>query len=293
MNKLLLISIFGLLSTMLFANETPIQEALKGKKISAKLISNGQTLEEGMVTAEIHNTSMGKLTLKIPVGTKLIASEDDRQNLILVQEEVLVLAPNTKKSIPLKGMCIQAGNRSPGSDIAYAFGDVLPGDLLECAKIIQDKKIVNSCGQEAIWAFSDNHEVGWINAENDNELALRKFVADKKGVENPWFTTSHAGGNNQLSRNYNPMQPSEDYYNMSGAEIKGDFQWKQGAKKKLTFAVYDADGKMLRKFFENKDFNKGEFTFKFFYKTSKNLRGTYYAKMTSGNEIIQESSFTF
>ena len=159
--------------------------------------------------------------------------------------------------------------------------------------MIHENQIVNSCGQEAIWALSDNHDVGWINAENDKELALRKFVANKKGVVDPWFTKSHDGGNNQLSRNYNPMEPSDDYYNMAGAEIKGNFQWKQGSKKKLTFAVYDADGRMLRKFFENKDFNKGEFTFNFFYKTSKNLRGTYYAKMTSGDEIVQEASFTF
>jgi hypothetical protein len=292
MSKFLSISIFCFLSTFLFANELTVQEALKGNKIKTSLVSNGQALDEGMVTAEIQNTSMGQLRIKIPVGTKLTASEDDRQNLILVQEEVLSLAPNTKKSVSLKGMCIQAGNRSPGSDVAYTFGDVLKGDLLECAQVINEKKILNSCGQEAIWAFTDNHDVGWIHAENENELALRKFVADKKGVPNPWFTTSHTGGNNQLSRNFNPMQPSEEYYNLNGAEIKGDFQWKQSAKKKLTFAVYDANGRMLRKFFENKAFDKGEFTFKFFYKTTKNLRGTYYAKLTSGAEIVQEASFT-
>lgn len=293
MSKFLQVSVFCLFSTLVFSNDTSIQEALKNKSVKVNLLSNGQVLEEGMIKAEIHNASMVKMSLKIPVGTQLIASEDDRQNLILVQEEVFVLAPNAKKSLSLKGMCMQAGNRSPGSDVVYAFGDVSKGDLLECAKLIHENKIVNSCGQEAIWAFTDNHDVGWITAENENELALRKFVADKKGVENPWFTTRHTGGNNQLSRTYNPMHPSDDYYNMSGAEIKGDFQWTQNSKKKLTFAVYDNEGRLLRKFFENKDFEKGEFTFNFFYKTTKNLRGTYYAKMTSGKEVVQEASFTF
>jgi len=293
MSKFVSYFVLSIWCNAVLSYELTIQEALKKNQVKVELSSNGKSLEEGMITAIIQNSSMMKLEVKIPIGTMLAASEDDRQNLILVQEEILVLAPNDKKSLLLKGMCTQASNKSPGSEIAYSFGKTAEGDLLACAKMIHADKIINSCGQEAIWAFTDNHEVGWINAENDKEMALRQFVAEKKGVENPWFTTNHNGGNNQLSDNYNPMQPTEDYYNMTGAEIKGDFQWNQDTKKKLTFAVYDSEGKELRRFFENKEFEYGEFTFKFFYKTTRNLRGTYYAKLSSGNQIIQEAAFTF
>lgn len=270
-----------------------IQEALKNGMVKVSMTSNGKPLADGMLTASIKNNSLSKLELKLPVGTKLVSEDDSRQNLILVQEEVLALNPNQSKQLDLKGMCIQASNMSPGDGINYSFGEVIRGDILECAQMIHQKKVINHCGQSAIWSFSDNYDVGWIDAENEAEKALRQFVADKKGVQNPWFTTAHSGGNNQLSRSYNPMQPNSDYYDMSGAEIKGDFQWTQNGRKKLTFAVYDQDGRLMRKFFENKEFDKGTFTFKFFYKTSKNLRGTYYAKMTSGSELIEQASFTF
>lgn len=270
-----------------------LQDALKSNKVKVKLTSNGNSLEEGMINAEISNVSITRLDLILPVGTKLNAFEDYRQNLIVVQEEVFALAPNSKKLLQLKGMCIQASNSSPGADAVYSLGEVLQGDILDCAKMINQKKIINSCGQEAIWALSDNHDVGWINASSPDEKALRQFVADKKKVENPWFTTSYDAGNNQLSSNYNPTLPVVEHYSRTSAEIRGDFKWKQTANKQLTFAVYDAQGNVVRKFFENKPFERGELTFKFHYKTTKNLNGTYYARMTCGSEIVQEEAFTF
>lgn len=288
--------VFIAILTMLFLNfvfAIPIQGALKTGKVKVILTSNGKSMVDGMITAQIESVSMSILELQIPVGVHLISGEDERQNLILVHEELFTLSPKEIKVLHLKGMCIEASNSSPGSDIVYTFGELAHGDLLSCAQMIYKNKVINSCGQEAIWVFTDNHDVGWIDAESENELSLRQFVADKKGVKNPWFTTAHKGGNNQLSRSYNPMQPTTPYYDMSGAEIKGDFVWSQSAKMKLTFAVYDGSGNVLRKFFENKDFDKGEFTFKFFYKTTQGLRGSYFAKVTCGDVVIRESTFSF
>lgn len=293
MKTMTLILVYALFGTMLFANPITIQDAIKTNKVKVKMQSNGNGLDEGLIDAEIQNVSMGSLNIKLPVGTKLICSEDDRQNLILVEEQILVLAANTKKSVSLKGMCIQASNSSPGEDITYSFGEVLKGDLVACAQYINDKKIFTSCGQQAIWAFSDNHDVGWISPENENEKALRQFVCDKIGIQNPWYTTNHEGGNNQLSRNFNRMEPPADYYIMEAAEIKGDFDWEQSGTKRLTFAIYDVEGGVVRKFFENKEMGKGEHTFGFFYKTTHVMRGRYFARMTAGTEVIAERDFTF
>lgn len=293
MNSTKIIVAITILFICMNATARSIQEAMKSGKVNITLSSNGQNLQDGMVTALIENKTAENLKLEIPLGTELVSDEDNVQNLILVQDENLVLAPNSSQSLNLKGMCIQASNRSPGEGQNYSIGNVLGGDLLACATMIRDKKIINHCGQEAIWAFSDNHEVGWIDTENELEDALRQFVADRKGVENPWYTTSHRAGNNQLHDDYDPGQPSDDYYDMSGAEIRGDFQWWQDETQKLSFAVYDAEGNLVRKFFDNKTFNKGEFTFKFFYKTSENLRGTYYAKITCGDQLIREAAFSF
>jgi hypothetical protein len=293
MKTMMLTVLIAFSATLIKAHTITIQEALKTNKVKVKLASNGNSVSDGMITAELQNVSMGSLSVKLPVGTKLICSDDDRQNLILVEEQVIVLAANTKKNATLKGMCIQASNSSPGDKIAYSIGDVLKGDIVACAQYINDKKIFTSCGQEAIWVFSDNHEVGWISPENEIEKGLRQFVADKKGVPNPWYTTNHDAGNNQLSRNYNRMEPPQDYYNFEAAEIKGDFEWKQTGTKKLTFAIYDAEGRVVRKFFENKEIDKGEHTFGFFYKTTRVMRGRYFARMTAGNEVIAERDFSF
>jgi hypothetical protein len=293
MKTLVITYIFALLGTALFASPITIQDALKTNKVKMKMQSNGNSVTQGMITANIQNVSMGSLSLKLPVGTKLICAEDERQNLILVEEQIIVLAANTNKNLDLKSMCIQSNNMSPGDNVSYTIGNVLTGDLFACAQYIHEKKIFNTCGQQAIWAFSDNHDVGWIVPENSNEIALRQFVADKKGIQNPWYTTVHESGNNQLGRNFNRMEPPQDYYCFEAAEIKGNFEWKQTGTKKLTFAIYDAEGRVIRKFFENKEMGKGEHTFGFFYKTTRVMRGRYFAKMTAGTEIIAERDFTF
>jgi hypothetical protein len=192
MKTMMLTIIIAFSGTILKANSITIQEALKANKIKVKLTSNGNSVAEGMITAELQNISLGALSVKLPIGTKLICSEDTRQNLILVEEQIIVLAANTKKNSTLKSMCIQASNSSPGDQVTYSVGEILKGEVLACAQYINDKKIFTSCGQEAIWVFSDNHDVAWISPENDIEKGLRQFVADKKGVQNPWYTMKQA-----------------------------------------------------------------------------------------------------
>lgn len=270
-----------------------LQTALKNKQVKLSLISNGNGIDEGMLTAQIQNVAMHQLQVKIPVGTQLISSEEDRQDLILVQEEFFALAPNEKKSILLIGMCMQASNRSPGEGAAYSVGGIMPGHLAKCAGFINDNKIFNSTGQEAIWAFSDNHDVAWINASNEKESALRKLVAELKGVPDPWFTNKHSAGNNQLARGYNPSNPRSEYYNMTAAEIKGRFKWQQNKKAKLSLYIINEEGVEVRKYFENREFNKGDIELGFHYKTSHIKRGKYQVVLKDGSQIVAEESFTF
>ncbi len=293
MKTLVITALFLVCAQWLLANPILLQDALNKKQVKLTLKSNGKHLEEGMITAEIQNLGSAKMDIKIPVGTRFISEEDDRQDLILVKEEHFALAPNQKKTFKLVGMCIQSSNRSPGEGASYKLGQIMTGHLTQCANFIHSNKIYNSAGQEAIWAFSDNHDLAWIQAENEKEAGLRKLVAELKGVPDPWYTTRHDAGNNQLARNYNPSAPISEYYNMTSAEIRGDFKWSQAKKGKLTFAIYDEENNLIRQYFENKEFNKGEVEFKFHYRTSHIKRGTYFAVMKQGDLIVAQQQFTF
>ena len=84
-----------------------------------------------------------------------------------------------------------------------------------------------------------------------------------------------------------------EFYDMTAAEINGDFKWTQTKKGKLSFAIYDSENNLIRKYFDNQEFNKGDVSFKFRYRTSNIKRGTYHAIMKQGDEVIAQQSFTF
>jgi hypothetical protein len=283
--------VFFLNTAAIFALD--IQDALLKKQVQLHLLSNGLSLKEGMITAKIKNTSIQKLDLKFPVGTHLKSDDPGLQDLIVVKEQILVLQPNQTWEQPLVGMCIQKSNQSPGDGNLYHLADVIQGPMKTCAERIARDQIFNGCGQDAMWALSDGQDIGWIETENDQEKGLRQLVADLKGVENPWYTTAHETNNNQLADNFDPMQPTDAYMTLGSAQINGDFVWTQAQKKQLSFAIYDENGNIVRKFFEGKEFGEGEYTFRFHYKTSENLRGQYYARISDGDEIVREAVFTF
>jgi hypothetical protein len=271
-----------------------IEEALTKKVVSLKLSSNGNGIQEGMIALRVTNTSGEELRIQVPIGQLLRCSEDPRQDLIVVQEELLVLAPGKSTSRNLITMCIEANDSSPGEEVTYTLKGVASGSLLQTARYIQSHKHFNSAGQSAIWVVSDNYDIGWIDGTSASVQALREHMSKTTGKPNPWYSTKHTGNENyQLSDRYDRNQPRQEEYTMTEAEIKGDFKFKLEQPATATFGVYDKDGNNLISYFENKSLPNGELSFRFRYRASRIQRGTYFARVVSGGRILAEQSFTF
>lgn len=271
-----------------------LTEAISAKKINVVVTSNGQGVNDGLLDITITNKTSSTLDIAIPPGQLFICSEDPRQNLILVREELLAIHPWKSVTHQLISMCIESEDFSPGNAIGYTPGKVATGGLLKCSQYINTNKIFNHSGQTAIWVFSNDHDIAWIQTNNENEKQLRKYVAELKNSTDPWYQTTHINtANNQLTDHYKPELPSTEVYNWSSAEINGNFDWKMSSPASITFAIYDESGQVLRTFFSDKSFSPGELSLRFHYKASRIPRGTYYARMTSANGVIAEKSFNF
>jgi len=274
--------------------EIDFATAVNTGKIKVEITSNGNGLADGMLTAKIKNVTNSPLNVNIPAGQIFICEEDPRQNLIIVKEEVFALSPNKDYTKSLVGMCIEADDMSPGNDVTYKVGKKAADNLMKCAEFISKNKLYNSTGQNAIWVFSDNHEIGWIDASTPAEIELREYAAKLKGVENPWYSTSRLGNqNHQLSDTYDPNQPRTEVYEMTEAEINGNFEWSLDKRTNITFAIYNSEGKAIRTFFSDKQFPHGELSLRFHYKATHMERGTYFARMTNGDNVISQREFTF
>lgn len=293
-NPMKLLSSILLSFSLSIAYSIDIEQAVLSKQVTLNISSNGNGIKDGMLTLSIENMTKSSIQIELPCGQVFICEDDPRQNLILVKEELIALKPLEKQGTKLTVMCIEANDMSPGEAISYTIGPKAEGDLYKIARYINENRIFNFSGQEAIWVFSDNHEIGWINPISTKESELRMFAAKLKGVDNPWYTTNHNGsGNHQLSDNYVVHQPMEERYDMTTAEINGNFNWKLAKSTQITFAVYNNNGEAIRTFFNDKPFSPGELSLHFHYRATHIPRGKYIARMTQGDELIAEKEFSF
>jgi len=275
-------------------NAITLQEALSAKLISIQLTSNGNGIQDGMITLRLTNTSGTEQRIQVPVGQLLRCEEDPRQDLIVVNEEWLVVAAGKSASKQLITLCIEANDASPGEGIGYKAKGVATGNLLKTAQYLHTHKQFNAAGQSAVWVISDNYDIGWIDGSSAPIQALREHMSKTTGKPNPWYSTKHTGNDNyQLSDRYDRAQPRQEVYTMTEAEIKGDFKFKLTQPTTATFGVYDEDGNNLISYFDNKSLPSGELSFRFRYRASRIARGTYYARVVSGNEVLAEQRFTF
>lgn len=275
-------------------NAITLQEALSAKLIAIQLTSNGNGIQDGMITLRLTNTSTTAQRIQVPVGQLLRCEEDPRQDLIVVNEEWLVVAAGKSASKQLITLCIEATDASPGEGIAYQLKGLAAGNLLKTAQYLHSHKQFNAAGQSAVWVITDSYDIGWIDGSEPQYHALRNFISQTTGLPNPWYATTHKGNDNhQLSDQYNRNLPRQENYNMTEAEIKGDFNFKLDQPVTATFGVYDHAGNQLISYFERKALPAGELSFRFRYRASRIARGTYYARVVAGNEILAEQRFTF
>lgn len=192
------------------AEKIDLLEAFKTDKVSYKLQSNGNGLREGMLTISIQNNTKKKLEVLIPAGQTYICSEDERQNLIQVEELLVELNSNASLEKELLTMCTERSDNSPGDSIIYSLGKKANGNLLICAEYLNTNSKWDYAGQSAIWVFSNNTSVSYIHGNDPVTNSLRTFAANLSGQEETWYTVNYEG-NGQLSNSFTNKERKTNY----------------------------------------------------------------------------------
>lgn len=186
--KILLLATF-LLNKSAWATKISLSEALAKGLVTAEI--RGKKYNElGLDTnayqrsmfIQLNNNTANYLEIKVENGRILDSEESNRQDMMVVQEEVFVLKAKSSQQKTLYAMCIQKNNSGPGSEFKYKLGNMANSDLQSISRFIQDKKYFNYGAQNAVWCISDNMSVLHIYADNatmEDEL-ISKVCSIKK-----------------------------------------------------------------------------------------------------------------
>jgi len=167
-------------------------EALDQRLVSVEPVSLGGHSGD-CVALHIQNHSMRPMTLSLPAGTVFEPANGEDQSLVVPVERQLALSGRSSETLPATAFCTEMGDASPAEEGGFALGrtanpllDSLFGYLALHPSLASEHNVL----QNAIWAITDNSDVGSIYAEGQPEVTkFREWICKLTGRENVWYNT--------------------------------------------------------------------------------------------------------
>ncbi len=257
------------------------QNALKEQKVQADITSNGGH-NTNSVEIVLTNKTSSPMKITIPNGTVFIPDESGEQDLLLVEDELITLAPKQAKSVLLDAYCMESYDSSPDKGGEMTFKNVRPGsELKQLTTHLNGKKLKSSDIQSAVWAVSDGEPIEHISMNTPTADNLRETVSVLTGQENSWYTV-----------NVNRRLDENRRIQTSSASISGKLKINLTKPAQVHEEVVDAEGNV--KFTMKKaSFTKaGEWNYAFRIRVMGWKVGDYKVLVFQDGVQIEEFGFT-
>lgn len=183
--KILFTSLLFVLS-IFSVNALHLEQAISEKKVTVK--TNFNFLGKQGITLTILNNTTSPLKIEIPAGTIFEPENEDEQTLMNVEEKILAMKPKETTVVEVDGYCIMADKRCPKTANNFTISHVNHQNLNSFLGFIQKEKVSEMNLQAAIWAITDNEDIGAIEPTLDGDVKLREHISKMTGRENPWYT---------------------------------------------------------------------------------------------------------
>ena len=225
------------------ADTLQIMDAIAKRRITVEALGSGGL---GAASAQlmIQNNISAALNIAIPAGLLLSSVDPDAQDLLLLEDAILYVSGRKNASLELYGACTQSGNYAPKQGESYTLGASVRSELLAIANIINENELQASLGQAAVWAFTDQHDLDNIFAENYVEQSwdIAKIIAIYR-KENP------------------PTREEVQSWQRASPRIvfssRTDLKYHAPTDARAELAIYDTTGALIRRQFELKPLHAG------------------------------------
>jgi len=168
-----------------------IEELQENGSVSVNIRSIGG-YSGNCLSLQLKNNRSDTVFVRVEAGRRLDNPVETDQDILLVREEKIVLPPFAGTKRMLFGFCCQASNDAPKQDTTFGIGTMVGGNLEWLAGFIDHKKYDPSTIQQAVWVFSDNHQLASVIAGKDPLIKeLRTAMAKKTNIVLPWYDVQY------------------------------------------------------------------------------------------------------
>lgn len=211
---------------------TPLLELIEAGQIELRATGLGGHSGE-CLRVEARNRSDRPLRTRIPAGWVFPSATESVQDLIVVREQVIALAPQGRVTVTCRAFCCEATHSGPGEGEHFRQGRPAPPELMALAHAVDSGQYGDGIVQSAVWVLSDGNDIGSMGAVNRTvEDTLRHVVSRLSGQPEPLYSLEYAPGEGQACS----QRP---------AVIRRTFTMSGGAPQRLTVVVRHDDGRIM------------------------------------------------
>ncbi|TXB66607.1 hypothetical protein FRY74_00020 [Vicingus serpentipes] len=175
-----------------------IEQAVRNNLVNCNISSNGGH-EGSCINMNLENKSLHDLTVKIESGRNLLSNDTNKQDILIVNEEIFVLKKGVQKGKDLFGFCSQSNKGSPSLNETYSVGDMKDKKTVQLTNYLSKNNYPLSAMQNAIWVMTNNRRVEGIFHENrDSIQSLMDYVSDLTYQFTPWYSIQYFNDDSNL-----------------------------------------------------------------------------------------------
>ncbi len=142
---------------------------------------------------DVKNRAASRIRTSIPAGWVFVSQVEGVQDLIVVREEAIALAPNGQTTVTCRAFCCEASNSGPSENEAYRKGHPAPEKLATLARFVDSLGYDDGIVQSAIWVLSDGHDIGSLGAlDSSANDTLRNKLSALSGQPAPRYSVRYA-----------------------------------------------------------------------------------------------------
>ena len=222
--------------------EKDLYDAAKSGSVSVTCKGKGG-YEGKCLALTLKNNSRKKQEVSVDPGTIFRNKDEEDQNLIIVKEEIFILASGQAKTLLLQTMCIESHDGTPDEGDLFALDDPADDDLKELCELINRSGYFTSTAQSAVWAISDGESIRDIfGMDIDESTVLVNHVSEATGQ---------------------PVPETIEVRPHHIQSIKGVFTYQAKVAMGVSFGVYDTLGNPLRILAKDQPIRSGLNQFRF------------------------------
>ena len=178
-----------------------IDKVAANPAVSVKFNSKGGH-QGNCIEVAIENNGFDTCFAWVEAGRRLVSEEEKQQDIFVVKNQYVMVAPRSKGKFTIFGFCCQSHDASPRAGTVFKMGYIESKDWQTLANVVNANDFEMGAIQHAVWAVSNNHPVSSIDKGKDEKnLLLLQTVANIKHIELPWYNIGYKKTNGQIFSN--------------------------------------------------------------------------------------------